>query len=665
MTDSLKMAGDDIDIFIPIALSTNNSGLDNTIEGVIELYQKGGFDKFMLTGPSKGWRSTGYPPQEHFKEIASDILYFKEKVKDYDIKLGWWNTLTLKTGPAEYQRIVNIEGIACSTSTCPLDPGYIKRFSEDVALIAETAEPVMIIFEDDFGLNCHNGRGCFCDLHLQKFAEQAGRFYTREELKTILLDPSKETASLRKVWADVTRNSLANIASEARQAVDKVTPWMPMGSMQPGCSDADGNSTEAVARAFAGDKHRPFVRLHGTSYSGDNLFNLPQMTSHALYGKQHLPEDFICYHESDTYPHNRFFMSAAMMRSLMGTAYSYGFDGSTFQAAQVLDNPAEEVGYHEMFMKERKRFRTIKNLARKCEVSGLGLLSAPSHTNHWVSAAAHFGIPYTTLESPVNALSGPLPDTLSDEEIRGLLKKGLLLDGESAEILCKRGFSEEIGIKVTGKATIHDPGRDLEGREKIRDEFLRSGNDGRLMTWYSTYSPTGNGELYNLTLNSSDTEVVTDLLDYTDKIVGIGMTRFCNSLGGKVVVMGMSVKDNMSSSLFNYRRGRIIQDMLVWAGMDNAVYVKERPKTFCILNSPEEAGTDNTAGLVTLINLCADTFDSTELCIPKEWHGSTTVMVLDADGKWQEAAYEFTDSAVRIDISLQFCKPLFLKFLLK
>jgi hypothetical protein len=42
------------------------------------------------------------------------------------------------------------------------------------------------------------------------------------------------------------------------------------------------------------------------------------------------------------------------------------------------------------------------------------------------------------------------------------------------------------------------------------------------------------------------------------------MTRFENELSGRVVVMGMTVKGNLSQSLFNYRRKRLFEEMLLW-----------------------------------------------------------------------------------------------------
>ncbi len=674
MTHSLAMAGDGIDIIIPLVIKSDPAAMDESIRSTIALHQKAGFDTFMLTGPTKGWRSVGYPPIEHFEQIAADILRFKQGLRGHDIRLGWWNTLTLKTGPGEYQRIVNIGGEAVPTSTCPLDEGYRERFSNDVALVARLAEPVLIVFEDDFGLNCHRGHACFCDLHLRAFAERVGRFYSREELRRLFAeDTSPEAIPLRLEWAAMSRDSLAGLAARTRQAVDRETPWMPMGSMQPGCADLDGDTTEAVARAFAGPNHRPFVRLFGTSYCSDDAFALPKNIFHALYFKQHMSEDVICYHESDTYPHTRFFMSAGKMRSLMGAGYSYGFAGSTFQACQYLDDMNEEVGYHEAFMQERSRFQVARNLARQCEVSGCGLLFDPlvacrdpkygySDANPWVSTFGHFGIPFTTLESPVNALAGNQAKGLTDEQLRALLAKGLILDGEAAATLCERGFSEAIGVSVTGKEDITKPFRDLEGRERIREDFIHTPTGGREMMWYSTFSPYGNGELYHLRTNGPDTEIVTDVLDFRDQIIGVGMSRFQNALGGRVVVMAMSVRNNMSSSLFNYRRGRLMQELVLWAGADEIVYVRERPKTFCILNRPRPDCEDKSlVAFLTLINLCSDTFDFVELYLPRPWRESTILTCLDIDGQWQSVPHSFQGETLRIEHSLPLYQPLYLR----
>jgi len=183
------------------------------------------------------------------------------------------------------------------------------------------------------------------------------------------------------------------------------------------------------------------------------------------------------------------------------------------------------------------------------------------------------------------------------------------------------------------------------------------------MPWFSTFSPYGNGNMHHLAPKNSSTKIETDLLNFKNEKVGVGRTRFRNSAGGRIVVMGMSVTGNLSASLSNYRRGRLIQDLVMWAGAQNLVFVQDQPRIFCILNLPQNPNDNNIAGIVTLINLCSDTCKSVKLQIPKEWLDSIATTYLDADGRWKEAAYEFIGGTVLIKHSLPLYHPLYLRFM--
>lgn len=174
-------SGSGLDIIIPVGLE-DEPDTGKLIQSIIELHKKTGFAKFALSGPSKGWRSVGYPPKEHFLQIAEKIIAYKQALGSYGIECAWWHTLTLKSGPTPWRRIINIDGTPARFSSCPLDPDFRERFASDVALVTAKASPYMIIFEDDFGINCHNGPACFCDLHLAQFAKRTGTAYSREEL---------------------------------------------------------------------------------------------------------------------------------------------------------------------------------------------------------------------------------------------------------------------------------------------------------------------------------------------------------------------------------------------------------------------------------------------------------------------------------------------------
>ena len=457
------------------------------------------------------------------------------------------------------------------------------------------------------------------------------------------------------------RDSLVGLAAAMRAAVDAENPEVPMGTMQSGAWDKDGDATEAVTCAMAGPRHTPFCRLHGTFYGGENIPQIPEKLFHALYTKQHVGENFRCYHESDTFPHTRFFTSGACMRSLMGCAYSFGFAGSTFQTQQLLDDANEEKVYGDFFKKERPRMETIAESARKCRVKGVGLLYDPfwataekGHQAAWCGVLSAMSIPWTTLDSPVTFLSGRQPERLSDEELRRLFSKTLFLDGEAADALCRRGYSSEIGVEtgpdpVTGMNVF-----DLAGREVIQPHFIRD-NNGRHMHRADFFSPNGKGVQFALKPSSPECEIVSRLVSYDRKELSVGMTRFVNASGGCVVVINQGVTGNRSSSLFNYRRQKLFHELLI-RSCDEFVFAENAPRVFLIQNeavSPEKAGF---FGMLTITNLNPDPLEGITLHLPSAWQGREFLR-LGADGEFHPCPAEATCGGIRLAVSVNYACP--------
>lgn len=442
------------------------------LEDMLKLKRESGLRRFLLTGPGLGVRLTGFPAAKVYQDLGELLLLVKNQMTPHGIEVGWWCAPSLKSGKGNFQNITGIDGKVSEISSCPLDAGFRETFSDNVAIVAKIAKPFMIQFEDDFELSNHVGVpfGCFCPLHLEKFGQSQKRYYSREELMDIFSELTPESIKLRRAWAELSCESLTDLATLVREKVDAVAPETRMALCQAGCVDFDGDMTEPVARAFAG-KTRPAVRLFGSSYSSDNGAQLPVAIFHALYSKQHLPDDFELFHESDTYPHTRFFMSSSKLKTLMTAAFSYGLDDSLFYTTQYLDNPTEENGYSSMFKAETRRFNAIKEAVSDCSVEGCEIIYEPfEHTvipydkqtgrrpvqamNAWVNILGRFGIPYTSKGGKVKMISGTTVKVMSDEQIKELLSESVFLDGKAAYYLTERGFGELIGAEVVpgGKA---------------------------------------------------------------------------------------------------------------------------------------------------------------------------------------------------------------------
>ena len=457
--------------------------------------------------------------------------------------------------------------------------------------------------------------------------------------------------------------SLVLFAQTIRSAADRVMPELSIGYDQPGCSRKDGDSVEAVARALAGKRTTPWVRFCGTFYGIDSIDRIPAQIFCCLYYRQHIAGEFGFYHESDSYPHTRFHVSASQMRVFMSAAYSYGYGGSVFQTQQLLDDPNEEEAYGKMFAEERKRFLSLREKVIGCRVRGVRLhhepfeaANFPKYGPAWLTSLAAMGIPHTTEEAEIAFISGNQLRYADDSTIMKYLAKGLFLDGLAAKVLCERGYGEHLGVNLRAPLVEGNERFDLEAREIVNPKFIPDCR-GRHMPRGDNYSPGGNGEVYRIEITDPACETVTEIVTFRDEPMAPGMTRYRNRLGGTVVVYATEVNGNASNSLFNYRRQKLFQELIRQCS-DFLPMVKNAPRVYLIVNEAP-AGRDDFA-VLTCINLCADPLEKLELHLPAAWRGKVAFERMNPDGRWQEAETETTADGIILHQPLLYTRPLYL-----
>ena len=653
-----------LDIIIPISLEEDWPTKESVVGDIRALHRQYGFDRFALFCPGKGWRSAGYPPAAVFREQAELFRDIRDELAPEGITCGWWITLTVKSGVSDdFVRMTRADGSLTPFASCPLDPAFRRRIAGNMALFARIAHPAFIFTEDDYSVMAAAGReGCFCRYHLAEFARRTGKTYTREELVGIFGEKTEESYALLRQWRDLIRDSLVGLSQAIREAVDEADPGIPIGYMQAGCADAEGDCTEAVSRALAGPRHTPFSRICGTFYNGTNVKRLPAVLYHPLHSRQHIGGDFHFLHESDTFPHTRFYTSGAHMRAMMSAVYAFGFEGSTFQVQQILDNGSEETAYARMFAAERARLTEIAHIASQCAVKGAELDFDPFWNTEegvgrplWTDCVARFGIPYTTLDSEAAFWDGTRARHASDAEVMSRLSRGLFLDGSAAKALCERGYGKYLGVEIGPDAASGYRVYDLGAREVIRDAFVPAGM-GRDMPAAHMFAAS-NGVLLEVRPADPACEVISDAVSFRKERLCAAMTRFENALGGRVTVMGMTLENNLSQSLFNYRRQRLLQDQLIWCA-DRYVFVREAPDVFTIQNEAKDPAASGFLGMVTLISLCEDPLDEVRLHLPPHWQRAKAFRALDRQGEWQNVACGRDSADLIVRQPLRFLEPL-------
>lgn len=657
-----------LDIIIPVSLDAGRSDVATIASEILEQRERFGFTVFALFGPGKGCRSTHYPSREVFDGIAAQLSELKRRLTPCGIELGWWITTTLKSGPSEeFDRPVKADGSESRYASCPADVRFRRRFCEDLARVARVAKPSFIITEDDLSIHATTfSGGCFCDRHLRGFAEREGRFYSREELVERFAQKKPDSFALMQRWREWMKETLVTLARQMRAALDEDSPEIPLGYMQAGGADWDGDCTEAVARAMAGERHTPFSRLYGTFYCGGDTKEIPKTLYHALYTKQHVEEPFRFYHESDSYPHNRFFTHAAQMRALMSIAYAHGFDGSTFQTQQMLDDANEEPVYGRMFVRERARMEEIHRIAKQCRTRGVEICydpfwnTATDDCNQteplWAKPVGLFGIPYVTTEADVAFWDVRQAKYADEETVMRYLSKGLFLDGEAARALCERGYGKYLGVSVGENVATGDYRFDLGAMDLIRADFAETGR-GRQMPPAHAYAAGHEGMLLALTVTDPKCEIISEEFTFEDKLVSVSMTRFDNALGGRVTVMGTVINGNGSQALFNYRRQRLFQ-RLVADCRDAYAFVKDAPATYLVMNEATDRAESGFLGMLMPVNLCDDAVEGFSLHLPKRWREVSEVCVLGRDGVWRPTVFGRTEDGISLQETLFYCEPL-------
>lgn len=619
------------DVLVPIRLDAPKE----SIEKIQWLHERFGFTRFCPDGLSKGYRAERYPTRAEYLEEAERFAKVREYAESIGCTCGWFCNLTVKSGPG-FTPILRTDGTPHPFANCPTDEAFSKTLAKDMAAFAAVARPAFIFVEDDFSISAANG--CFCERHLAEFARRQGKRYEREELLSVFAKDTPEALALNRAWQALKKDTLVHLAEEIRAEMDKVCPEIPIGLMQSGAQDRDGDFTEAVARALAGKSHTPFVRLYGTFYCGFETKKIPVVLYHSLYYTQHLPEDILRYHESDTYPHNRFFTSGKQISALRGAAYSYGMVGSIYFAQQYFDRPFEEDAYGKAFVEKRAQLKTLAEYAAKCRPVGVELPFDPFYNGidgpsdpFFTECLGRFGIPFSTTEARVAFLDARQAKYADHEALMRYLSGGLFLDGEGARLLCERGYGKYLGVTVGEDVLQSRPSLvyDLGTREVIKDAYATPG-EGKEMWCAHAFCPRGNGKWMEITVTDPKTETVTEGINFRGEVLFPTVTYFENELGGRVCVMSLTVKDNPSQALYNHRRQILLQRIICKMSNEYPM-VTNAPDIYTIALSPREEDTE-LLGMLTLINLCEDDAQKAHIYLPPHLRAASALCYIAKNG---------------------------------
>lgn len=405
----------------------------------------------------------------------------------------------LKEGQ-DFHTMVDMNGKRCEMVACPLDRNWRAYFLDLCAYMVEEIRPEIYWIEDDFRLHNHGDLefgGCFCENHMAEFNRRLGKTETREEFVSKVFERGGLTPE-RRVWLDVSRESMAELASEIAGLVRRVSPSTKVGLMSSRpdqhCMEARDWERLTAGVAAGGLKidriHMPYF----TEMTSKEYFYKLNSVSMVVRGL--LPEDTLVYPELENAFFSIFAKESRFLRFQLEAALPLCIRGMTYDICDFLGNgPQREFGYGKEILSLKPYLQAVTDLNLNfSELRGIVLPIDEKSCyrrrveKNWrdlyptefefAGYLGSLGVNYRLSRekkfcSQTVALIDGATDNFSDEEIVQLFRDNfVLLDGGAVLKLASRSLLGLIGARsaerifvATGRQSYEEavPGIEING----------------------------------------------------------------------------------------------------------------------------------------------------------------------------------------------------------
>ncbi len=553
--------------------------------------------------------------------------------------------------PSTLTRIKQLTNGAEINAICPSDERFREYLRHSFNVIA-SHKPSCIMVDDDFRLIIRPGKGCACDLHLDAFNKKTGVRMTREEILEHTQGTTDDNIKYRNAFVETQLESLIECAKVMRKGIDEVDPNLP-GSfccVGPCCEVA----TE-IATILAGKDNPVTVRINNGRYHPQgpkylsSTFMKAAVQIAVLKGQGHV-DAFLA--ETDTCPQNRYSTGAMSLHSHFTGTILEGVSGAKHWITRLNDfEPMSGKMYRKVLGKYEGFYNTLSDIVPTLKWRGarIPISSVPdyrfttsSSDSGWAMCVLErFGLPfyYSDKKSAVSFLDGSMDSLFSDDQIKDMLCGTLVLDGGAAERLCKRGFSEFLGVDVKW----------WNGKNVSGEKFLVEG--------VKCAKQINAREITVLNEN-----VVVDSICYhIDNGVSMetmfpASTVFNNSLGGTVIVFcGDAKTDFHYTTAFSFlnetRKKQFIRlmskygDLPIYTPDDDEIYLR-------VADAP------NGDIFCAVFNISLDPIEQIRLCCQKQ---PRAIEYLDCDGSFKICDFSIANGEVLLNKSADILTPVVLK----
>lgn len=430
---------------------------------------------------SSVWLCTmyGYPKLSRHREVAEHHKEMARRLREAGICVSM--QLSNSMGHGEYmatqdcsglvydgspvRNMVGHDGSVAKYAFCWNDKIFKDYLTEEIKIYAEAVKPEEIWIDDDFRARNHApvAFGCWCDDCIARFNKKHSTDFDRETLVHEFLHGNK---AVRANYISHIRDGLASLAEDIARAVVEVSPNTRVGLQNgpngPYTGRGHGYIFDALCRAT--DKPTMY-RPGGGAYKDHNPNELIEKMYYLAWQTAMLP-DYV----KDICPEIESTPDTAMGKSMHGTALETALNfanGATDVSYAMLGGFPEPISFYEegfkLFSEQLPYYSHLSRLSRVSRAGGI--CYAATKCGHMRDIAdndgmaefnkecfmeAQFmvrnGIPLTYTDSGVYILHPSAARQMSNGELRELLSKNVLTDGECVEYMQSRGI--DLGFEL-------------------------------------------------------------------------------------------------------------------------------------------------------------------------------------------------------------------------
>jgi len=475
--------------------------------------------------------------------------------------------------------IVGHDGAVSSSCACPLSIKWQENTIAAWTMYAET-EPHVLWIEDDIRTFNHGiaHYGCFCELHMTRFSDLVGKKIYREDLVEAILSPG-HPHPWRKLYLDMQSEIMNNTVSLLSKTVHTVSPETCMGLMSSGPENhcVEGRKWDEFALALRNGR-QIYSRPPMGNYSENNLRDLTDCPQSIKITRYCMPKDAIEQLEIENSPFTPYSKSAVFTFLQMAISFAFGSQGVTLNLFDHMGTSMKEFSaYGKMLSVKKAYLSTLKQYTNKeGSFKGIRLLHSNDSSyrkvleknslystltedgRHGAIILEKLGISCDYNNSNVIFACGQTIRSFSDEEIKIILSKGVLLDALAAIVLVERGFGKEIGLKsIDTPKKLSDLGP-FSAEEYYNKAFGGCEKKFMTLTFFTDSSPA----VSKLTL-LHEANIVSVLADPDAKRHDPLSFTFENSLGGRVAVLAFDIA-YCRDGFFNPIRRDFFHHLVSW-----------------------------------------------------------------------------------------------------